>query len=112
MKQAEVRQLVLDVVRRVARGRPVASGTDFSLLGIGAWQRQRFFGPLRDAFQRRGLDITGGGVTRESFTRYRTMREVQAAIWNVLRAGRTRPAPGHDSVSAPPPFEWDRATMP
>ena len=110
MKQAEVRQLVLDVVRRVARGRPVAAGTDFSILGIGVWQRQRFFGPLRDAFRRLGLDITGGGVTRESFKHYRTMREVQAAIWNALRAGRG--GPRDDSGSAPPPFEWDRATMP
>jgi hypothetical protein len=112
MKQAEFRQLVLDVVRKVARGRPVAAGTEFSRIGIGAWQRQRFFGPLRDAFQRLGLDIAGGGVTRESFTHYRTVREVQAAIWNALRAGRSRPAPRHDSDSPPPPFEWDRATMP
>jgi hypothetical protein len=112
MKQTEVRQLVLDVVRKVARGRPVASGTEFSRIGIGPWQRQRFFGPLRDAFHRRGLDITGGGVTRESFTHYRTLREVQAAIWNNLRAGRPRPGPRRDSDSALPPFEWDRATMP
>jgi hypothetical protein len=112
MKRAEVHQLVLDVVRRVARGRPVAAGTDFSQLGIGAWQRQRFFGPLRDAFHRLGLDITGGGVTRESFMHYRTMREVQAAIWNTLRPGQPPPGPRRDSDSAPPPFEWDRATMP
>jgi hypothetical protein len=112
MKQTEVRQLVLDVVRRVARGRSVAAGTDFSILGIGAWQRQQFFGPLRDAFRRLGLDITGGGVTRESFRHYRTMREVQAAIWNTLRAGQSPPGPQRDSDSAPLPFEWDRATMP
>src|SRR5687768_3795845 len=88
MKRSEVHQLVLDVVRQVARGRPVASGTEFSRIGIGAWQRQRFFGPLRNAFNRRGLDITGGGVTRESFTHYQTLRQLQAAVWNNLRAGR------------------------
>jgi hypothetical protein len=114
MKQAESRQLVLDVVRKVARGRPVASGTEFSRIGIGPWQRQRFFGPLRNAFRRRGIDIMGCGVTRESFTHYRTVREVQAAIWSNLRAGRPRPDFQRDSDSArpAPPFEWDRATMP
>ena len=89
MKQTDVHQLVLDIVREVARGRPVASGTDFSQIGIGPWQRQRFFGPLRDAFNRHGLDIAGSGVTRGSFTRYQTLREVQVAIWTNVRRGPT-----------------------
>ena len=87
MKQKDVHQLVLDVVRAVARGRPVASDTDFSEIGIGPWQRQRFFGPLRDAFSHHGVDITGGGVAPESFTHYQTVREVQAAVWKNVRDG-------------------------
>ena len=98
MKRSEVHRLVLDVVRQVARGRPVGPGTEFARIGIGAWQRQRFFGPLRDAFHRRGLDITGGGVTRESFTNYQTLRQVQAAVWNGLRA-----AEAGQLLSAPSP---------
>ena len=99
MKQADVHRLVLDVVREVARGRPVASGTKFSRIGIGPWQRQRFFGPIRDAFNRHGLDITGNDLTREGFTHYQTLREVQAAVWNSVRPAQVsarvaaRPAP-------------------
>jgi hypothetical protein len=85
MKRTDANQLVLDVVRRVARGRPVAAGTRFTRIGIGAWQRQRFFGPLRDAFNRHGLDITGNDVTRQGFAHYETLREVQAAVWNNVR---------------------------
>ena len=70
MKRTDVYQLVLDVIRDVARGRPVVSGTDFSRIGIGPWQRQRFFGPLHAAFKRYDLDITRAGVTRESFTHF------------------------------------------
>jgi hypothetical protein len=84
MRKPEVYHLILDVVRDIASGRPVASGTEFSQIGIGPWQRQRFFGLLRDAFNRHGLDITGSGVTREGFTYYETLREVQAAIWTNL----------------------------
>jgi hypothetical protein len=89
MKQTEVHQLVLEVVRGVARGRPVTRDTEFSQIGIGPWQRQRFFGPLRDAFNHHGVDITGGGVTSETFTHYQTMREVQAAVWTNVRGGQT-----------------------
>ena len=89
MKQADVYQLVLDVVREVARGRHLSSGTEFSRIGIGPWQRQRFFGPLRDAFNRHGLDVTGRGITRESFRHYQTVREVQVAIWNNIGRGPT-----------------------
>jgi hypothetical protein len=85
MKQTEVHRLVLDVVREVAPGRAITAGTQFSHIGIGAWQRQRFFGPLRDGFNRHGFDITGDAVTREGFTHYETMREVQAAIWKNLK---------------------------
>jgi hypothetical protein len=85
MTQKYVYRLVLEVVRGVARGRPVDSDTDFSDIGIGPWQRQRFFGPLRDAFNRDGVDITGVGVTRECFTHYRTLRDVQVAIWRNIR---------------------------
>jgi hypothetical protein len=92
MKQADVHQLVLDVVREVARGRHVAPGTEFSRIGIGPWQRQRFFGPLRDAFNRHSLDVTGRGVTRESFKHYHTVREVQAAIWKSVESDQRRPA--------------------
>ena len=87
MKQSDVRQLVLDVVREVAPGRPIASGTEFSRVGVGPWQRQRFFGPLRDAFGRHGFDITGDALTRESFTHFQTLREVQAAVWKSVRRG-------------------------
>ena len=85
MQQADVHQLVLDVVREVARGRHVGPGTEFSRIGIGPWQRQRFFGPLRDAFNRHSLDITGSGLTRGAFAHYHTLREVQAAIWKSVR---------------------------
>jgi hypothetical protein len=95
MKQTDVRQLVLDVVREVAPGRHIASGTKFSHVGVGPWQRQRFFGPLRDAFNRHGLDITGRGVTREGFTHYETLREVRAAVWKNLRSA---PPPTFHSV--------------
>jgi hypothetical protein len=96
MTQKDVHRLVSDVVRDVARGRPVASDTDFSDIGIGPWQRQRFFGPLRNAFNRHGVDITGVGVTRECFTHYRTLRDVQVAIWKNVRPG---PTPARRSVS-------------
>ena len=85
MTQKHVYRLVLDVVRDVARGRPVDSDTDFSAIGIGPWQRQRFFGPLRDAFNRDGVDITRVGLTPECFTDYRTLRDVQVAIWKNVR---------------------------
>ena len=94
MKQTDVRQLVLDVVREVLPGRPIASGTEFSHVGVGPWQRQRFFGPLRDAFSRHGLDITGDAVTREAFTQFQTVGDVQAAVWDNVRRGPTpRPRP-------------------
>ena len=85
MKQRAVHQLVLDVIREVAQGRPVASDTQFSHIGIGRWQRQRFFGPLRDAFNRHGVNIRGGGVTQGSFTHFETLRQVQAAIWQNVK---------------------------
>ena len=85
MKQSAAYRLVLDVIREVAQGRPVASGTQFSDIGIGPWQRQRFFGPLRDAFSRHGLDISSGGVEQGSFTRFDPLRQVQAAIWQVVK---------------------------
>jgi hypothetical protein len=101
MKQTDVRQLVLDIVREVAHGRPVAPRTEFSQIGIGPWQRQRFFGPLRDGFNRHGLDITGGAVTREAFTRFQTLGDVQAAIWNnVRRAPELRAAHHGSDVAA------------
>jgi hypothetical protein len=84
MKQSAVYQLVLDVIREVAQGRPVASRTQFSQIGIGPWQRQRFCGPLRVAFNRHGLDINGGGVTPGSFTHFNSLRQVQAAIWQII----------------------------
>ena len=99
MKQADVHQLVLDVVREVARGRHLASGTEFSRIGIGPWQRQRFFGPLRDAFNRHGLDIEGGGVTRGSFTRFETLRQVQAAIWQNVKTRVPAAVPVRQAVS-------------
>lgn len=89
MKKSVVYQNVLDIVREVARGRPVTLGTDFSRIRIGPWQRQRFFGPLRDGFTHSGVNITGGGLTRESFTHFQTLREVQAAVWNSIRRGST-----------------------
>jgi hypothetical protein len=93
MTQKDVHRLVLDVVRDVALGRPVAADTDFSDIGIGRWQRQRFFGPLRDAFNQHGVDITGVGVTRECFAQYRTLRDVQGAVWRNVRPGPTRVRP-------------------
>ena len=70
MKHSDARQLVLDVVREVAQGRPIDSGTEFSRVGVGPWQRQRLFGPLRDAFGRRpglGCLLTeAGSGERES----------------------------------------------
>jgi len=87
MRQTDVRRLVLDVVRRFAPGRPIASGTEFSHIGVGPWQRQRFFGPLRDAFGRHGFDITDDALNREAFTHFQTLREVQAAVWNNVRRG-------------------------
>jgi hypothetical protein len=95
MKQADVRQLVLDVVREVAPGRPIAFGTNFSSVGVGPWQRQRFFRPLRNAFSRHGLDITGDALTREAFTHFQTLGDVQAAIWNNIRPGPTLEADHH-----------------
>ena len=92
MRQSTVYRLVLDVIRQVARGRPVASRTLFSHIGIGPWQRQRFFGPLRDAFNRHGLDITSSGLTQRAFAHYHTLREVQAAIWKSVRSDQRRPA--------------------
>ena len=86
MRQSAVYELVLDVIRKVAQGRPVASRTQFSRIGIGPWQRQRFFGPLRDAFNRHGLDISGGGLAHGSFTRFATLRQVQAAIWQIVKS--------------------------
>ena len=100
MKQRTVYQLVLYVVRQVARGRPVASRTEFSHIGIGPWQRQRFFGPLRDAFNRHGLDIRGGGVTQGSFTHFETLRQVQAAIWQNVRIPIPARLPVRQAVSA------------
>ena len=88
MNRAGVHDLVRDVVREVALGRYLAAGTEFSRIGIGPWQRQRFFGPLRDAFNRRGLDVTGRGLERESFMHYHTLGEVQAAIWESVRQCR------------------------
>jgi hypothetical protein len=97
MKQTDVRRLVLDIVREVAPGRPIASGTEFSHVGVGPWQRQRFFGPLRDAFSRHGFDITGGAVTREAFTHFQTLGEVQAAIWKNVRPAPALRAGHHGS---------------
>ncbi len=80
MPQSETDQLVLDTIREVARGRPLSAGTRFTRVGIGPWQRQRFFGPLRLALLRRGLDIHDAGVTRESFKAMQSPSEVQRLI--------------------------------
>jgi hypothetical protein len=93
MKEKAVHELVLHVVREVARGRHVDSGTKFSNIGIGPWQRQRFFGPLRDAFGQHGLDISGDGVTRASFTQFETLRQLQAAIWQNVKGPITAVTP-------------------
>jgi hypothetical protein len=98
MKQTAVYRLVLDVIREVAQGRPVAARTQFSHIGIGPWQRQRFFGPLRDAFNRHGLDISGGGVGQRSFTHFDSLRQVQDAIWQIVKT----PIPATVPISAKP----------
>jgi hypothetical protein len=85
MTRALVHRLVRDVVRAEARGRPVRAGTEFSRIGIGPWQRQRFFGPVRSALLRRAVDIGAAGVTRESFMDFRRLLDVQAAVWRACR---------------------------
>jgi hypothetical protein len=64
----------------------VAASTQFSHIGIGPWQRQRFFCPLRDAFNRHGVEISGRGLEQGSFTSFDSLRQVQAAIWQIVRA--------------------------
>src|SRR5688572_27605388 len=98
MKQSAAYRLVLDVIREVAQGRPVASGTQFSDIGIGPWQRQRFFGPLRDAFNRHGLDISGGGIKQGSFTAFDSLRQVQAAIWQIIKPPVTAAVPLREAL--------------
>ena len=90
MTRALVHRLVRDVVRAEAPGRPVHAGTQFSRVGIGPWQRQRFFGPVRSALLRRAVDIRDAGVTRESFQDFRRLLDVQAAVWRACRLARRR----------------------
>ena len=88
MTRALVHGLVRDVIPAEARGRPVRAGTEFSRIGIGPWQRQRFFGPVRRALLRRAVDIREAGVTRESFRDFRGLPDVHAAVWRAVELAR------------------------